>query len=182
MNPRTGHRKSTRNEAPELHDPTERLWHSLLRTLGLVKGAMQPHFAQFGITGPQWGVLRVLHRAAAHGETSLRLSDLGGRLLIRPPSVTGAVDRLERMGLVQRAASGTDARVRRVALSAAGKSIIRKVLVGHPERIRSVFATLTMEEQRQLQRLLDRLDAHLRELRDAGIHGTQAKKKEVEAP
>src|SRR6185295_12908685 len=108
MNPRTGSRGGAMNKASDRPDPSERLWHSLLRTLGLVRQAMQPHFARFGISGPQWGVLRVLHRAEAHGEKGLRLSDLGGRLLIQPPSVTGAVDRLERMGLVERSASGND--------------------------------------------------------------------------
>ena len=145
--------------------PAERLWHSLLRTLGLVRKAMHPHFARFGISGPQWGVLRVLHRAEAHGEKDIRLSDLAVRLLIQPPSVTGVVDRLERLGLVRRVMHGRDGRVRCVHLTPAGKSLIARVLVGHPERIRSVFSDLKTSEQKQLQRLLERLESRLRALR-----------------
>ncbi len=149
-------------------DGAERLWHSLLRTTGLVRHAMQPHFSRYGISGPQWGVLRVLHGAEAAGNGEIRLSDLGERLLIRPPSVTGVVDRLERMGLVRRLAGGNDRRVRRVGLTAAGRSLVAEVQVGHPARIRSLFDHFTLREREQLRRLLDRLQARLSALRSPG--------------
>ena len=63
---------------------------------------MQPYFARFGISGAQWGVLRQLHLAEQEGLAGLRQTDLSERLLVRPPSVTGVVDRLERVGYVQR--------------------------------------------------------------------------------
>src|SRR6516165_1881415 len=85
-----------------LSRPTESTFRELVRTFGLVERVMQSHFARFGISGAQWGVLRNLHRAEQEGLPGLRLTDLSDRLLIRPPSVTGAVDRLERAGLVDR--------------------------------------------------------------------------------
>src|SRR5438552_2577532 len=84
---------------------TEGAFRELIRTLGLMERVMQPYFAQFGISGSQWGVLRALDRASEDGLPGLRLTDLSQRLLIRPPSVTGVVDRLERAGLVVRGGS-----------------------------------------------------------------------------
>src|SRR5437763_163965 len=88
--------------------PQDRAFRSLVRTFGLLERVMQPHFARFGISGSQWGVLRTLNRAEAEGTEGLRVTDLSDRLLIRPPSVTGVVDRLERAGLVVRDASMDD--------------------------------------------------------------------------
>ena len=134
---------------------------SLVRTFGLMKRVMEPYFARFGISGSQWAVLRTLHRAEEDGLTRLRLSELGDRLIVRPPSVTGAIDRLQRMGLVARTASTTDQRVKHVGLTGAGRQLVRRVLAHHPAQIRSVLAGLDTDEQEQLHGLLDRLSDHL---------------------
>src|SRR6266566_1599887 len=94
-----GMKKRVGNHQP---NATEAAFHALLRSFGLVRQVMEPYFAPFGISGPQWGVLRVLQRAESNGEAALRLSELGQRLFVQPPSVTGVADRLERQGLVQR--------------------------------------------------------------------------------
>src|SRR5512142_1626992 len=101
-------------------DPTVRLFQTLLRTLHHLRQVMEPYFARHGISGPQWGVLRTLHRARTAGTPALRLTDLGARPVIRPPSVTGVIDRLERVGLVQRTPSRTDMRAREVSLTDSG--------------------------------------------------------------
>src|SRR5436309_9189942 len=79
-----------------------------IRVEGLVERVMQHYFARFGISSSQWGLLRTLHRAEEDGQSRLRLTDLSDRLLIRPPSVTGAVDRLERAGLGLREYANVD--------------------------------------------------------------------------
>src|SRR5438094_302025 len=75
---------------------------TLLQTFGSLERIMQHYFARHGISGAQWGVLRTLHRAEQAGDAGLRLVDLSERLLIRPPSVTGVVGRLERAGMLTR--------------------------------------------------------------------------------
>ena len=85
----------------------------LIRIFGLVERVMLPYFAQFGISGSQWGVLVNLKRAERAGSRGLRLRELSERLLIRPPSVTGLIDRLQRSRLVRRVSSQDDLRVRR---------------------------------------------------------------------
>src|SRR5262245_25601416 len=132
---------------PQADAPGVRAFRELIRTFGLVERVMQPHFARFGISGSQWGVLRNLHRAEVEGLAALRMTDLGDRLLIRPPSVTGVVDRLERVGLVERRGSPTDQRSRVVALTAAGRELVGRVLTVHERQIEAVMAGLGRDEQ-----------------------------------
>ena len=101
---------------------------AVVRTFGLLRRVMDRYFTQFGVSTSQWAVLRVLHRAEDEGLTSLRLTDLGDRLLVRPPSVTGVVDRLQRMGLLERSKSAEDHRVKEVRLTEAGRDKIARVL------------------------------------------------------
>lgn len=144
--------------------PTEVTFRELLHTLGMVERVMQPYFAQFGISGSQWGVLRNLYRAEQDGVPGLRLTDLSARLLIRPPSVTGVVDRLERGRLVVRDGSPTDLRSKRVALTRQGRQLVERVLAIHGKQIDSVLGGLTTTEQAELHRLLVRLGRHLKDL------------------
>lgn len=137
---------------------------SIIRTFGLLRRVTEPYFGRFGISGSQWGVLRALHRAEAEGVTSLRVTDLSNRLLVQPPSTTGVVDRLQRMGLVQRKASPNDQRARQVSLTPAGRNLLERVLLEHPTQIAAVMGALNVEEQQELHRLMDKLGAHLKEM------------------
>ena len=140
---------------------TENAFRSLLRTHGLMRRVMEPFFAQYGISGSQWGILRTLHRASAEGKTSLRATDLGDRLLIRPPSVSGAVDRLQRQGLVVRATSASDLRAKHLRLTAQGQKLVQQVLDKLSAHVQSVLGKLDETEQIELHRLLGKLMAHL---------------------
>jgi DNA-binding MarR family transcriptional regulator len=142
----------------------EGILHTLLRTWGLLRQAQDPYFARFGISGSQWGILRVLQRAEAGGVAELPLKAVSERLLIQPPSVTGVVDRLERLGLVKRSTSTADMRVRHLSLTPEGRELMARVLEGHGERIRSLFDGLQQRDQETMLHLLTRLEAHLRDL------------------
>jgi len=135
-----------------------------IRVFGLLERVMQPYFAQFGISGSHWGVLRNLHRAEQEGLPGLRLTDLSERLLIRPPSVTGVVDRLERAGLVNRGGSTIDLRSKMVSLSPEGRQLMARILGGHGRHIERVMAGLNEDERETLHALLERLGNHLASL------------------
>jgi len=134
---------------------------SLVRAFGLLERVMQPYFAQFGITGAQWGILRTLVRAERGGATGLRPTDLSARLLVRPPSISGALDRMERDGLVARDPLATDLRAKRVRLTTLGRQKVAQILNVHERQLRLVLSALADQEQAVLQSLLDRLGAHL---------------------
>ena len=141
--------------------PAEQAFRELLRLYGLLERVMQPYFARFGISGSQWGVLRTLHRAEQEGHSGLRLTDLGSRLLIRPPSVTGIIDRLQRAGLVVRDDAPDDLRSKRVALTARGHELVARVLAVHGGQIEKVLGVLSEAQQKQLYHLLNRVGVHL---------------------
>lgn len=155
---------------PSSHAAGERTkdiaFRSMVRTLGLLDRVMQPYFARFGITGSQWGLLRALNRAESDGLTGLRLTDLSERLIIRPPSVTGVVDRLQRLGLVVRESVADDLRARQVRLTPKGRHLLQRVLSGHAAQIDAVLGGLTNHDQEEFQRLLAKLNGHLESLAD----------------
>jgi DNA-binding MarR family transcriptional regulator len=152
---------STKNKTSASHLPTDNAFRELIRVFGLVERVMQPYFAQFGISGAQWSVLRNLHRAEQEGHAGLRLTDLGERLLVRPPSVTGVVDRLEKVGLVARDGVPEDLRAKQVVLTDKGRRILERVLAAHQEQLDAVMSGLAREEQAELHRLLGKLGRHL---------------------
>src|SRR6266851_8936799 len=145
-----------------------------IRVEGLVERVMQHYFARFGISGSQWGLLRTLHRAEREGQSRLRLTDLSDRLLIRPPSVTGAVDRLERAGLVVRDSASLDHRSKLVGLTKKGRQLIERILAVHARQIAQVLGGLSRPEQTEFHRLLRRLGQHLETLLVRGyeLNGT----------
>jgi DNA-binding MarR family transcriptional regulator len=144
----------------------ERSFRQLIRTFGLIERVMQPYFARFGISGAQWGVLRNLHRAEQEGLAGLRLTDLSRRMLIRPPSVTGIADRLEKVGLIVRRASETDGRAKQVALTEKGRQLVNDVLTVHQSQLARVMGGLSVGEQEQLNQLLAQLGEHVAVLLD----------------
>jgi len=129
--------------------------------MGLLDRVMQPYFGHFGISRSQWACLRVLHRAEQEGLPGLRPVDLGRRLLVRPPSVTGLIDRLQRSGYVESNSSATDLRGKEVHLSDAGRKLVERILQGHSDQIAAVMGGLDETSQQQLHLLLQRLAEHL---------------------
>ena len=145
-------------------DRTERAevaFRELVRVFGLLERIMQPYFSHYGISGSQWGVLRALHSAHVEGQPALRLTDLSDRLLVRPPSVTGVIDRLQRMGLVTRDRSTTDLRAKQVRLTDPGRELVERIQQLHPRQISSLMAGMDSAEQKLFHRLLARMSRHL---------------------
>jgi MarR family 2-MHQ and catechol resistance regulon transcriptional repressor len=114
--------------------------------------------------------MRALTRYAAAGieETGLGLSDFGvlevllhkGPLPVNtigpivdltPGSISIAVDRLVAKGLVSRAESTEDRRVRIVTLTSRGKDLIVTAFRKHAGQMKRVFSELTPEELRALE-------------------------------
>ena len=146
--------------------PQERALREMVRTIGLLERVMQPHFARFGISGSQWGALRALYKAEIEGAGGLRITELSERLLIRPPSVTGMIDRLERSGLVVRDAAPEDLRARHVCLTPGGRRLVRQLMGVHADQIDLALGGLSLADQQELHRLLERLSGHLENMLD----------------
>jgi len=150
----------TRRAAPN-EPPQERALRELVRTIGLLERVMHPHFARFGISSSQWAALRALFRAELQRRGGIRVTELSEKLLIRPPSVTAMIDRLERSGLVVRDASRDDLRARQVRLTATGRKLVQQLMGVHAAQMDRALSGLTLGDQQELHRLLERLSGHL---------------------
>jgi DNA-binding MarR family transcriptional regulator len=141
--------------------PQDNAVRALVRAFGLLQRVNRPHFARYGISAPQWSVLRALQQAEREGQRWLRVTDLSELLLIQPPSVTGVLDRLERAGLVSRAGSVDDLRVKHVCLTLRAHRLLGRVCETQGRHAQAILRGLAPVEREELQRLLGRLSKHL---------------------
>jgi MarR family 2-MHQ and catechol resistance regulon transcriptional repressor len=87
----------------------------------------------------------------------LPVNVIGPKVNLTPGSISVAVDRLVAKGLVSRAESSRDRRVRIVALTPRGRSVITPIFRAHAATIEKVFAGLSCAEMRQLEQQLKRI-------------------------
>lgn len=131
--------------------PTEalKLWVTLARTYQAISARAEAHAREHELTIAEFGVLEALH----HGGPAL-LGELQKKLLVSSGGVTWLVDRLERRGLVERAACDEDRRARYARLTDAGRRFITKIFPAHAEVIKEACGGLNGAEQRELAVLL----------------------------
>jgi DNA-binding MarR family transcriptional regulator len=146
---------------PAADGPAGTVFEELVHLLGLMARVQRAHFARFGLSEARWKVLWTLHQAELEGEGGLHLADLSRRMLVRPPTVTGIVDRLEKGGLLVRRAEALDSRAKRVVLTNLGRRLVTRILGVNHDQMDDVMDALTGQEQAQLDRLLVRLREHL---------------------
>jgi MarR family transcriptional regulator, 2-MHQ and catechol-resistance regulon repressor len=96
----------------------------------------------------------------------LPVNVIGPKVNLTPGSISVAVDRLVSKGLVSRAESSQDRRVRIVALTSRGKSVITPIFRAHIATMDKVFAGLSRQELRQLEQQLKRVGRQAESLFD----------------
>ena len=107
---------------------------------------------EFGVTGQQYNVLRILR--GAHPEP-LPTIEIASRMIENTPGITGLLDRLEEKGLVQRARDADDRRCSRCSITAKGM----KLLAEMDEPInQSEEAALSILDGKDVDRLIDILE------------------------
>ena len=99
----------------------------------------------------------------------LPVNTIGPKVWLTPGSISVAVDRLVSKGLVSRAECSQDRRVRIVALTPRGKSVITPIFRAHVETMEKVFAGLSHHELRQLEQQLKRVGKQAESLFDQSV-------------
>jgi MarR family transcriptional regulator, 2-MHQ and catechol-resistance regulon repressor len=105
-----------------------------------------------GETGISHTDFRVLEALLHKGP--LPVNTIGPKVHLTPGSISVAVDRLLEKGLVSRAESPGDRRVRIVALTKAGKDLIVPIFRKHASEIGKVFADANPKKLQILETLL----------------------------
>jgi MarR family 2-MHQ and catechol resistance regulon transcriptional repressor len=80
----------------------------------------------------------------------LTISVIGEKVLLASASMTSAIDRLEKRGLVLRRSCNSDRRIRLVELTAAGKSFIEEIYARHEKDLEFLMLGLSGEERRTM--------------------------------
>lgn len=113
--------------------------------------------SQFGLTGPQLTVVKLLETFE-----NLSLSSLSERIRAQNSTVTGIIDRMEREGLVRRDRSTTDRRVVHIRLSEKGQKLAGQIQVEPMELFRGALQSLSQADLRDLLRIMNKLQRYVR--------------------
>ena len=94
----------------------------------------------------------------------LPVNVIGPKVDLNPGSVSVAVDRLYRKGLVSRVESEGDRRVRTVSLTEKGRRVFVPVFRQHAALIKRAFQDVSPGEQRQMEEVLKRIGRRAEQL------------------
>jgi MarR family 2-MHQ and catechol resistance regulon transcriptional repressor len=90
----------------------------------------------------------------------LPVNTIGPKVWLTPGSISVAVDRLVKKGLVARRERPSDRRVRQVELTAKGRALITRGFRQHAAAMENVACALSKKERLILQQLLKKLGKH----------------------
>jgi MarR family 2-MHQ and catechol resistance regulon transcriptional repressor len=107
---------------------------------------------ELGFCFSHFGTLEILLHKGPQSVT-----EIAHRIGLTAGSMSIALDRLEKRGLVRRHAHPTDRRNRVIRLTAAGKTLIEKAFREHASAMENVGKSLSTEERGTLIELLKRL-------------------------
>jgi DNA-binding MarR family transcriptional regulator len=155
--------------------PAQQALRDLARINGLIRALAEPHFASYGLSMAQWGVLRTLARRERAGRQPPKLHELGAEMVVRPPSLSATVDRMVCAGLISRSEDPDDRRARRITLSLPGRRLLERRTPDHRAWVEGVMTGLSREDQVALSRLLTKAGDHMRGLIPSSSAPTQAR-------
>ncbi len=101
----------------------ERFSYSLHGTARTWRQALDRRLKHLGMSQASWMTIAV----AARAQTPLSQSELADQLAVEGATMVAMLDRLAKAGLVVRETSTTDRRIKRVALTDAGRRLYAKV-------------------------------------------------------
>ena len=145
------------------------IWLLLSKATKTLEARARRSVQQTGLGLSDFGVLEaLLHKGP------LPVNALREKVLLSSGSMTAAVDRLERSGLVERAATPNDRRSRIVHLTEQGKKLIGKLFQEHALDMERAFSCLDNAERDTLANLLRKLGHEV--IKENPITGKEGRK------
>lgn len=121
-------------------------------TLGFLENIYDQFLSQWGLSQTKVNVLLLLYKNDA-----LALWELGEKLLVSRPNITGLMDRLEKSGLVSREVNPSDRRSLTAKLTPKGKRLIEEIIPPFRDFTEQVMSPLSEREKEQLIKLLQKI-------------------------
>jgi DNA-binding MarR family transcriptional regulator len=132
------------------------VWVRLLKAHGLLLREVRRRVPG-ALTLPQFDVLAQLHRS----QDGMTPGMLTRALLVTAGNVTGIVERLAVLGLVERHPVPGDRRAVRIRLTARGRRLMDRAIPRHRRDVGTLFAPLPEDELTHLRDLLGALNQRL---------------------
>lgn len=124
----------------------------LSRLSALVDRRLEENFARHGLEPWMYDVLATLRRSGEPYE--LTVGELLAQSMVTTGAMTNRVDRLERLGLVERDTVAGDRRKVLVRLTGKGLAVVDEVVAGHLETERRLLEVWSPQQQATLAKLL----------------------------
>jgi MarR family 2-MHQ and catechol resistance regulon transcriptional repressor len=134
------------------------LWLILMKAFQALARHAEGSIKQTGLGDSDFRVLEVLLNKGP-----LPVNTVGPKVWLTPGSISVAVDRLVKKGLVSRKGQAGDRRVRRVELTAKGRALIKRGFGEHAAAMENIIGVLSENERLTLLRLLKKLGKHAAE-------------------
>lgn len=115
----------------------------------LIEKKLQP----FGITGPQYHILKMLKC-----EGAFRVTKLAEIMNVKPSAITVIIDRLIERGLVERCHSNKDRRVVTMKLTKDGEELVETVSESLRQMMGAFFSHFSYAELMSFYQLYEKLD------------------------
>jgi MarR family transcriptional regulator, 2-MHQ and catechol-resistance regulon repressor len=140
---------------------TDHVWLVMIKAMRALTRYAAAGIEDTGLGDSDFRVLEVLlHKGP------LPVNTIGPIVDLTPGSISIAVDRLYEKGLVSRAESTEDRRVRVVALTPRGRDLIVPAFRKHSGQMRKVFSDLSPDELRGLEVALKKIGKRAATLRE----------------
>src|SRR6266850_4877230 len=140
-------------------------WLIMLKARNSIARYALPPITEEGLGDSDFRVLDVLlHKGP------MPVNALGPKVNLNPGSVSVAIDRLYKKGLVSRVESESDRRVRTVSLTQKGRRVFVPIFRQHAALIQRAFQDVSPEEQRQMEEVLKRIGRRAEELGEREGH------------
>jgi MarR family 2-MHQ and catechol resistance regulon transcriptional repressor len=137
----------------------------MLKVLRAIRHFALPPILTVGLGESDFRVLEVLlHKGP------MPVNVIGPKVDLNPGSVSVAVDRLFKKGLVSRVENESDRRVRTVSLTEKGRRAFVPIFRQHAALIKRAFQDVSPQEQRQMEAVLKKLGRRAEQLDEKEGH------------
>jgi MarR family 2-MHQ and catechol resistance regulon transcriptional repressor len=151
------------------HVQAPRLWLVLVRCHRTLSQIAERSIEEAGLGLTDFAALEaLLHKGP------LTITEIQGKVLLASGSMTAAVDRLEKKGLIRRGPAQSDRRAKVLHLTLEGRRVVEAAFRRHAAELESAMAILNLREKRHLYALLKKLG-----LFAAGARAETGQKKEI---
>lgn len=132
-----------------------RLWMVMTRSHHALKRLAEGSIANAGLCLTDFAALEaLLHKGP------LSISEIQNKVLLASGSMTAAIDRLAKRGLVVRKSTSTDRRARIVELTREGKQVAATFFEKHARDLEALMSVLSTKEKKQMYESLKKLGVH----------------------